>query len=77
MTAGSGAAASLSEVSLTPYFNNYLCWEMNEWIGGNIWDAIYLDECYEEPMRNLEAGFSVRLPEARNNSACAISCSAI
>ncbi len=50
-------------VSLTPYFNNYLCWEMNEWIGRGIFDAIYLDECYETAARNLEAGFSVKLPD--------------
>ena len=52
-----------SAVSLTPYFNNYLCWEMNEWIGRGIFDAIYLDECYETPARNLEAGFSIKLPD--------------
>ena len=50
-------------VSLTPSFVNYLCWEMDEWIKRDIWDAIYLDECYEQPARNLEAGFSVRLPD--------------
>ncbi len=52
-----------SAVSLTPWFVNYLCWEMNEWIGRGIWNAIYLDECYEHPARNLEAGLSVRLPD--------------
>ncbi len=52
-----------SAVSLTPSFVNYLCWEMNEWIGRNIWDAIYLDEIYELSVRNLEAGFSIRLPD--------------
>ena len=50
-------------VSLTPYFNNYLCWEMDQWIGRKIWDAVYLDECYETPARNIEAGFSVKLPD--------------
>ena len=50
-------------VSLTPSFVNYLCWEMDEWLKRDIWDAIYLDECYEHPARNLEAGFSVRLPD--------------
>ena len=50
-------------VSLTNYFNNYLCWEMNEWLRRGIFNAIYLDECYETPARNLEAGFSVRLPD--------------
>ncbi|MBS3763089.1 MAG: hypothetical protein KGZ25_07280 [Planctomycetes bacterium] len=54
---GSGAA------SLTHSFVNYLCWEMNEWIGRDIFDAVYLDECYEERLRNLEAGMSVRLPD--------------
>jgi hypothetical protein len=49
--------------SLTPHFIDYLCWEVKEWIGRYIFDAIYLDECYEEPARNLEAGFSVRLPD--------------
>ncbi len=52
-----------SAVSLTPYFNNYLCWEMDEWLRRNIFDAVYLDECYEAPASNLEAGFSVRLPD--------------
>ena len=52
-----------SAASLTPSFINYLCWEMNEWIGRDIWNAIYLDECYEMAARNLEAGFSVRLPD--------------
>jgi hypothetical protein len=52
-----------SAVSLTPWFVNYLCWEMNEWIRRDIFNAIYLDECYETPARNLEAGFSVRLPD--------------
>jgi hypothetical protein len=50
-------------VSLTPSFVDYLCWEMNEWIGRDIFDAVYLDEAYEEPLRNLEAGMSVRLPD--------------
>lgn len=50
-------------VSLTPSFVNYLCWEMNEWIGRGIWDAVYLDECYEQPATNLLAGFSVKLPD--------------
>ncbi len=50
-------------VSLTRWFNNYLCWEMDQWIGRGIWDAIYLDECYETPARNIEAGFSVKLPD--------------
>jgi hypothetical protein len=52
-----------SAVSLTPSFVNYLCWEMNEWIGRGIWNAIYLDECYEHPARNLLAGLSVLLPD--------------
>ncbi len=56
-------SGATSGTSLTPYFINYLCWEMNEWIGRDIFDAIYLDECYETPARNLEAGFSVRLPD--------------
>ena len=50
-------------VSLTPWFVNYLCWEMNEWVGRGIWEGIYLDECYEHPAKNLEAGMSVRLPD--------------
>ncbi|MFO7871898.1 MAG: DUF6067 family protein [Kiritimatiellia bacterium] len=50
-------------VSLTPSFVNYLCWEMNEWIGRGIWTAIYLDECYEEKIHNLASGMSVRLPD--------------
>lgn len=50
-------------VSLTPSFVDYASWEMDQWIGRGIWDAIYLDECYESPCRNLEAGFSVRLPD--------------
>lgn len=50
-------------VALTPRFNNYLCWEMNQWLKRGIFNAVYLDECYETPARNLEAGFSVRLPD--------------
>jgi hypothetical protein len=50
-------------VSLTPSFVDYLCWEMNEWIGRGIFNAVYLDEAYEEPLRNPEAGMSVRLPD--------------
>ena len=50
-------------VSLTPSFVDYLCWEMNEWIGRDIFNAVYLDEAYEEPLRNLEAGMSVKLPD--------------
>ena len=50
-------------VSLTPSFVNYLCHEMDEWIRRDIWDAVYLDECYEHSARNLEAGMSVRLPD--------------
>jgi hypothetical protein len=50
-------------VSLTPSFVNYLCWEMNEWIRRGIWEAIYLDECYEMPTRNVEAGQAVLLPD--------------
>ena len=57
-----------SAVSLTPYFVNYLCWEMNEWVGRGIWEAIYLDEAYEHPASNLEAGFSVRLPDGSEQS---------
>ncbi|MGD0090345.1 MAG: LamG-like jellyroll fold domain-containing protein [Planctomycetota bacterium] len=52
-----------SECALTPSFVNYLCWEMNEWLKRDIWDAVYLDECYEHPTRNVEAGQAVRLPD--------------
>ncbi len=52
-----------SAVSLTPSFVNYLSWEMNEWVRRGFWDAIYLDEAYEHPAKNLEAGFSVKLPD--------------
>jgi hypothetical protein len=49
--------------SLAPSFVDYLSWEMDEWLKRDIWDAIYLDECYETPVNNLEAGLSVRLPD--------------
>ncbi|MCY3023580.1 MAG: hypothetical protein NTW87_31760, partial [Planctomycetota bacterium] len=52
-----------SACALTPSFVNYLCWEMNEWVRRDIWDAIYLDECYEHPAQNVEAGMAVRLPD--------------
>lgn len=52
-----------SAVALTPSFVNYLCWEMNEWLRRDVWDAIYLDECYEHPANNVEAGMAVRLPD--------------
>ena len=48
---------------LTPSFVNYLCWEMNEWIGRGIFDAIYLDECYEENSSSVESGMAIRLPD--------------
>jgi hypothetical protein len=50
-------------VSLTPSFVNYLSWEMNEWIKRGIWEAIYLDECYEMPTSNVEAGQATLLPD--------------
>jgi hypothetical protein len=56
-------SGEMQGASMTPSFVDYLCWEMDEWIKRGIWDAIYLDECYETPVRNLEAGLSVRLPD--------------
>ncbi len=51
------------QASLTPSFVDYLCWEMDEWIRRGIFDAVYFDECYENPVRCLEAGLSVQLPD--------------
>jgi len=51
------------EATMTQSFVDYLCWEMNEWIGRGIWEAIYLDETYNEVARNVEAGQAVRLPD--------------
>ena len=52
-----------SQVTHSQSFVDYLCWEMNEWIRRDIFDAIYLDECYEAPSRNVEAGQACRLPD--------------
>ena len=52
-----------SQVTHSQSFVDYLCWEMNEWIGRGIFDAIYLDECYEAPSRNVEAGQAIQLPD--------------
>ena len=52
-----------SQVTHSKSFVDYLCWEMNEWIGRGIFDAIYLDECYEAPSRNVEAGQAILLPD--------------
>jgi hypothetical protein len=52
-----------SQVTHSKSFVDYLCWEMNEWIGRDIFDAIYLDECYEAPSRNVEAGQAILLPD--------------
>ena len=49
--------------TMTTSFVDYLCWEMNEWIGRGIYDAVYLDETYETRALNLEAGFGCRLPD--------------
>ncbi len=51
------------QATMTESFVDYLVWEMNEWIGRDIWDAIYLDEIYEAPTRNVEAGHAIRLPD--------------
>ena len=51
------------QATLTPRFVDYLCWEMNEWIGRGIFNAIYLDECYSCPTKNVAAGHAVVLPD--------------
>lgn len=51
------------QASLTPSFIEYLCWEMDQWIGRGIFNAIYFDECYENSVRCLEGGQSVLLPD--------------
>ncbi len=55
---GPGGRATLSQS-----FVDYLCWEMNEWIGRGIFTAIYLDDSYEAPTYNVEAGQAVRMPD--------------
>ncbi|MBE7467428.1 MAG: hypothetical protein HS116_28475 [Planctomycetes bacterium] len=51
------------QATLSQSFVDYLCWEMNEWIGRDIYDAIYLDECYEAPSSNVEARQAILLPD--------------
>lgn len=60
------------QATLSQSFVDYLCWEMNEWIGRGIFDAIYLDECYEAPSRNVEAGQAVRLPDGSVQPGCTL-----
>ena len=55
---GPSAAATLNQ-----RFVEYLCWEMNEWIGRDIYNAIYVDENYPVPSRDAVAGLGVRLPD--------------
>lgn len=51
------------QATLTPSFVNYLCSEMDQWIGRDVWDAVYLDECYNNPSLCVEAGQAVTLPD--------------
>jgi len=51
------------QATMCKSFVDYLCWEMDQWIAADVWDAIYLDEIYEAPTRNVEAGHAVRLPD--------------
>jgi hypothetical protein len=55
---GEGMRASLSQS-----FVDYLVWEMDQWIGKDIYTAIYLDECYEAPNGNVESGDATLLPD--------------
>jgi len=51
------------QATLSQSFVDYLVWEMDQWIGNGVFTGIYLDECYEAPSRNVEAGQAVRLPD--------------
>ena len=55
---GPSAAATLNQ-----RFVEYLAWEMNEWIGRDIYNAIYVDENYPVPSSDVVAGLGVRLPD--------------
>lgn len=50
-------------VTLTERFVQYLCWEMNDWIGRDIYNAVYVDENYPVPSRDVATGLGVRLPD--------------
>ena len=49
------------QVTHAKSFVDYSCWEIDQWIGRGIWDAIYLDECYEAPSLNVESGQAIVL----------------
>jgi len=53
----------MGTVTLNERFVEYLAWEMNEWIGRDIYDGIYVDENYPVPSTHLAAGHGVRLPD--------------
>lgn len=51
------------QVTHSPSFIDYSCWEIDQWIARGIFEAIYLDECYEAPSTNVEAGQAVTLAD--------------
>ncbi len=51
------------QATMTESFVQYLCWEMNEWLGRNIFNAIYLDESYETNSVKVDGGYAIRLPD--------------
>lgn len=51
------------QVTHSQSFVDYSCWEIDQWIGRGIWEAVYLDECYEAPSISVESGQAVRLPD--------------
>lgn len=51
------------QATMTESFVQYLCWEMNEWVGRNIFNAIYLDESYETNSVKVDDGYAIKLPD--------------
>jgi hypothetical protein len=55
-----------SKVSLCDSFIEYLCWEMDGWLQRDMYNAIYLDECYAWSCTGnyaVEAGMSLEMPD--------------
>lgn len=55
-----------SRMSLTPSLVDYIMWEINEWVGRDIYDAFYIDDSYAFPIGGANAvksGHAVRLPD--------------
>jgi hypothetical protein len=55
-----------SRISITPSFADYVLWELNGWVGRDIFDAFYVDDSYAMPIGGTHAvlsGLATRLPD--------------